>query len=153
MTKKKKKVKNLRNQIDPTTDALRHRLPLGDLIGYKKVDMTFISNLGLEEVGEGIVTLFIPKDADAICGDDMFRSKKSRCSKAVVMAVEPAVPWKYKLKKVKSFYAGHRGYRGTCLKYKVGKVVKPDSKFDKDTTATCSTGIHFFLDRNKAEKY
>ena len=67
-------------------------------------------------------------------------TRKCRCSEAEVLEIDDG-----KLQEICS------GYDESFV-YKVGEIVKVDD-FDTDRWNECSTGIHFFITRQEAEKY
>ena len=99
----------------------------GSFIGYKKV-------------GAYIVELLILEDAKRSSATTM----KCRCDKAKVLDIEN-IETGEKVKAVKSDYNSE-------FIYKVGEIVTVDD-FDDDRWNECSTGIHFFMNRENAINY
>lgn len=88
-----------------------------------------------------IVKLLIPEDARRSSAT----GRKCRADKAVVLSIEPIFGMPVIPDEVYSRY-------DPSFAYKVGQtVVVPD--FDTDRFNECSTGIHFFIDRQEAIDY
>ena len=101
----------------------------GSFIGYKKA------------VCEYIVKLQICKDAKRSSAT----TKKCRCSKALVLAIENIYGSDSVLQEIESIY-------NPSFVYRVGKIVEvPD--FDDNRWNECAPGIHFFMDRQDAVEY
>ena len=101
----------------------------GSFIGYKKA------------VCEYIVKLQICKDAKRSSAT----TKKCRCSKALVLAIENIYGSDSVLQEIESIY-------NPSFVYRVGKIVEvPD--FDDNRWNECAPGIHFFIDRQDAVEY
>lgn len=99
----------------------------GSFIGYKKA-------------GECIIELLILEDAKRCSAT----SAKCRCSKARVLDIED-IRTGEKVKEIRSNYDND-------FVYKTGEVVYVNN-FDNDRWNECSTGIHFFLNKENAIKY
>ena len=99
----------------------------GSFIGYKKADGC-------------IVKLLILKDAKRSSATTV----KCRCSKAKVLEIREIQTDKL-LDSVSSDY-------DIDFVYKVGEVVSVDD-FDDNRWSECSTGIHFFMNRENALNY
>ena len=101
----------------------------GSFIGYKKCR------------GGLIVELEIPEDALRSSAT----TRKCRCSKAKVLSIT-------NLDRSKPNCTEATSKRDPSFVYKVGEIVEvPD--FDTNRFNECSTGIHFFVTREEAEKY
>ena len=101
----------------------------GSFIGYKKCR------------GGLIVELEIPEDALRSSAT----TRKCRCSKAKVLSIT-------NLDRSKPECTEATSKRDPSFVYKVGEIVEvPD--FDTNRFNECSTGIHFFVTREEAEKY
>ena len=101
----------------------------GSFIGYKKA------------VSEKIVKLQICKDAKRLSAT----TKKCRCSKALVLAIENIDGSDSGLQEIKSIY-------NHCFIYRVGEIAEvPD--FDDNRWNECAPGLHFFVDRQDAVEY
>ena len=100
----------------------------GDFIGWKKAS------------GK-IVKLHIPKDALRSSAT----TRKCRCSKAEVVEIYNLDGTISEQRCVKSDYNNN-------FVYKVGETVSVDN-FDEDRWNECSSGIHFFLNRQEAINY
>ena len=121
---------NLSNmQIDASTDGITIECPEeGSFIGYKKAQ-------------DKIVVLEILADAKRSSAT----SHKCRCSKAKVLRIEE---FDGTISKVKSISSDFDEY----FIYKIGKTVEvPD--FDENRWNECSTGIHFFMNKEMAKQY
>jgi hypothetical protein len=70
---------------------------------------------------------------------------KLRVSEAIVLEIKT-------LKKGKTLTKARSGWLSTFI-YEVGKVVKPQYKFDEKHTNDCSSGIHGYLSRKSAERH
>ena len=99
----------------------------GSFVGYKKA-------------GKCIVKLLILEDAKRSSAT----TAKCRCDKAKVLDIENAYTGE-KIKAIKSDYNSE-------FIYKVGEIVTVDN-FDDDRWNECSTGIHFFMNRDNAINY
>ena len=99
----------------------------GSFIGYKKAD-------------NKIVKLLITEDAKRSSGT----SRKCRCSKARVLSITN-IENVVKYNKVTSDY-------DKSFVYKVGEIVEVKD-FDEDRWNECSTGIHFFVNKENALNY
>ena len=101
----------------------------GSFIGYKKCR------------GGLIVELEIPEDALRSSAT----TRKCRCSKAKVLSIT-------NLDGSKSESTEAASNRDSSFVYKVGETVEV-TNFDPNRWNECSTGIHFFVTREEAEKY
>ena len=101
----------------------------GSFIGYKKA------------VCEYIVKLQICKDAKRSSAT----TKKCRCSKALVLAIENIDESDSGLQGIASIY-------DPSFIYRVGEIVEV-SDFDDNRWRECAPGIHFFMDRQDAVDY
>ena len=101
----------------------------GSFIGYKKCR------------GGLIVELEIPEDALRSSAT----TRKCRCSKAKVLSITNLDDSKSKCTEATS-------KRDSSFVYKVGETVEV-TNFDPNRFNECSTGIHFFVTREEAEKY
>ena len=99
----------------------------GSFIGYKKADGCLIE-------------LLIPEDAKRSSAT----TTKCRCSKAKVLDIEN-IKTGEKLKEIRSNYDNN-------FMYEIGEIVSVDN-FDNDRWNECSTGIHFFVNKDNAIKY
>ena len=100
----------------------------GSFIGFKKAD-------------NKIVVLEIPEDAKRLSAN----GRKCRCDKAKVLGIQNIDGSQSDLIEVVSD-------RTNDFVYKVGEVVSVDD-FDEDRWNECSTGIHFFINREEAVRY
>jgi len=100
----------------------------GDFIGWKKC------------LNGSIVKLLIPANAKRSSAT----TRKCRASKAKILAIFDKDG--KKIKETTSIY-------DNTFIYKVGKIVKPTEKFEKDRWVECGAGIHFFITRIEAELY
>ena len=101
----------------------------GSFIGYKKASYGYI------------VKLQICKNARRSSAT----TKKCRCSKALVLAIENRNGSYSGLQEIESIY-------NTSFVYRVGEIAEvPD--FDDNRWHECAPGIHFFMDRQDAVKY
>ena len=99
----------------------------GSFIGYKKANSCIIELLILEDAKRSSAT-----------------TMKCRCDKAKVLAIRD-IGTGDKINVVKSDYDPN-------FIYEVGEVVSVND-FDDDRWNECSTGIHFFMNRENALKY
>ena len=100
------------------------------------------SFIGYKRCSDGrIVELEIPEDALRSSAT----TNKCRCSKAKVVSI---TTWHGEPSDCTSAVSMH----DSNFIYKVGEVVSVDN-FDTDRWNECSTGIHFFMTREEAEKY
>ena len=101
----------------------------GSFIGYKKA------------ICKKIVKLQICEDAKRSSAT----TKKCRCSKALVLAIENIDGSDSGLQEIKSIY-------NHCFIYRVGEIAEvPD--FDDNRWNECAPGLHFFVDRQDAVEY
>ena len=101
----------------------------GSFIGYKKA------------VSGKIVKLQICEDAKRSSAT----TKKCRCSKALVLAIENIDEFDSGLQGIASIY-------DPSFIYRVGEIVEV-SDFDDNRWRECAPGIHFFMDRQDAVDY
>lgn len=99
----------------------------GSFIGYKKAEDCIIKLLIMEDSKRSSAT-----------------SIKCRCDKAKVLYIERI----YTSEKVESVSSDYN----VNFVYKVGEIVKVDD-FDEDRWHECSTGIHFFINKQNAIQY
>lgn len=85
-----------------------------------------------------IVKLQIPKDAKRLSAT----GRKCRCDKAKVLEIQNLDGTKANITRIRSNFDG-------SFIYEVGKIVSVDN-FDEDRWNECSTGIHFFVNRQEA---
>lgn len=88
-----------------------------------------------------IVKLQIPEDAKRLSAT----GRKCRCDKAKVLEIQNLDGTKVNITKIRSDFEGN-------FIYEVGKTVSVDN-FDEDRWNECSTGIHFFVNRQEAVQY
>ena len=101
----------------------------GSFIGYKKACY------------EKIVKIQICEDAKRSSAT----TKKCRCSKALVLAIENIDGSDSGLQEIESCF-------DHCFVYRIGEIVEvPD--FDDNRWNECAPGIHFFMDRQNAVEY
>ena len=99
------------------------------------------SFVGWKKAHAKIVKLLIPEDAERLSA----AGRKCRCNKAVVIAIENLDGRESGLNEVPSDY--------DCdFIYKIGETVSV-AYFDKYRFNECSTGIHFFINRQEAVNY
>lgn len=101
----------------------------GSFIAYKKVR----SNI--------ILKLLIPKEAKRCSG----LSRKCRCNKAIVLEMQNYNGESIDVKEAYSIF-------NKFFKYRIGEIVEV-SDFDEDRWNECTTGIHFFINRQEAIEY
>lgn len=101
----------------------------GSFIGYKKAFY------------KKIVKLQICEDAKRSSAT----TKKCRCSKALVLAIENIDGSDSGLQKIESYF-------DFSFIYRVGKIIEV-SDFDNNRWNECAPGIHFFMDRQDAVDY
>ena len=118
-----------------------------DLCGAKNVPFVpyacpdFGIFIGFKKASGYIVVLEIPEDAKRLSAT----SRKCRCNKAKVLEIQNIDGTKADVTEVKS---GH----DSSFVYRVGDMVSvPD--FDENRWNECSTGIHFFINRQEAVNY
>ena len=103
----------------------------GSFIGWKK-----------DGTGELIIKLLIQEDAKRLSAN----GRKCRCDKAQVLAIENLDGTHSD--KVETYSANDRSFI-----YKVGEMVTPKEAFCEDRWQECSSGIHFFINRQEAVEY
>ena len=101
----------------------------GSFIGYKKAIYGYI------------VKLQICEDAKRSSAT----TKKCRCSKALVLAIENMDGSDSGLQEIESHF-------DPCFIYRVGEIAEVYN-FDNDRWRECASGIHFFMDRQDAVEY
>ena len=109
-------------------------------IGYNLACPEEGSFIGYKKANECIVKLLILEDSKRSSAT----SVKCRCDKAKVLEIEN-IKTGEKLKEIRSNYDNNFIYR-------VGEIVTV-SNFDNDRWNECSTGIHFFVNKDNAIKY
>ena len=102
---------------------------IGSFIGYKKAYYGYI------------VKIQICEDAKRSSAT----TKKCRCSKALVLAIESIDGSDSGLQKIESYF-------DFSFIYRVGKIIEV-SDFDDNRWNECAPGIHFFMDRQDAVEY
>ena len=100
----------------------------GNFVGYKKA-------------ADKIVVLEIPADAKRSSATTL----KCRCNKAKVLRIENLDGTPADISEIASDYDEN-------FIYKIGEIVEV-SNFDENRWNECSTGIHFFLNRQNAENW
>ena len=109
-------------------------------IGYNLSCPEKGSFIGYKKAGDCIIELLIPDDAKRSSAT----SVKCRTNKVKVLEIEN-IKTGEKLKEINSNYDNN-------FIYKVGEIVCVDN-FDEDRWNECSTGIHFFMNRDNAINY
>ena len=109
-------------------------------IGYNLVCPEEGSFIGYKKASRYIVKLLILEDAKRSSATTM----KCRCDKAKVLDIEN-VETGEKIEEIESNFDSE-------FIYKVGEIVSVDN-FDDDRWNECSTGIHFFMNRENAINY
>lgn len=118
----------------------------GSFIAYKKVKVNPNTFWGTINIGSyAIVVLKVPASAKRSSANN----KKCRCDKAKVLRFETLDGEKIKDTKRYTFVSMH----DSCFEYTVGKTVAPEKPFCEDRWKECSSGIHFFMDREDAVFY
>ena len=108
----------------------------GVFIGWKKCKRQ-VPNIGEESV---LVQLEIPEDAKRLSAT----GRKCRCDKAKVIRIT-------NLDGTEEYETACSDYNNSFT-YKVGETVSVDN-FDENRWNECSTGIHFFINRQEAVNY
>ena len=109
----------------------------GEFIAWKK------ARLHGKTGGSCIVKLLIPADAKRLSAT----TEKCRADKAVVLEVQDMDGHVLD----ECAYSSYEYARD--FEYKVGETVTPREPFDEDRWNECSSGIHFFIDREMAKRY
>ena len=99
------------------------------------------SFIGWKKANDFIVKLRITEDALRSSAT----TRKCRCSKAEVLAIETIEGDKAEVNEVSSNY-------DSSFKYRIGETVEVDD-FDTDRWNECSSGIHFFVTREEAVRW
>ena len=112
----------------------------GSFIGWKKVfiDDELANHTGIPMIAK----LLIPEDAERLSGAD----NKCSCNKAKVLEIQTLDGESKNDLICYSLYNPH-------FLYKVGETVTTEKPFNKDRWEICSSGIHFFIDRQSAVDY
>ena len=110
----------------------------GEFIGWKKAFNNY--------VGSVIIELLIPEDAKRSSAT----GNKCRCSRAKVLSITPLIMTdKYIKKEVKEAESCHcEGFY-----YRLGEWVESIMPFDNCRWHECSSGIHFFMEKEDAINY
>ena len=108
----------------------------GSFIGWKKVYSCDEPEIQM------IAKLLIPEDAERLSG----AGNKCRCNKAKVLEIQTLDG------ELKNDLICYSLYNPHFL-YKVGETVTAEKPFNKDRWEVCSSGIHFFIDRQSAVDY
>ena len=109
-------------------------------IGYSLACPETGSFIGYKKAGGCLVELLILEDAKRSSATTV----KCRCNKAKVLDIENIETGK-KIKEIRSDYDKNFIYR-------VGKIIEIDN-FNEDRWNECSTGIHFFMNKENAVNY
>ena len=109
-------------------------------IGYNLACPEEGSFIGYKKAKDCIIKLLILKNSKRSSATTL----KCRCDKAKVLDIEKIDTGK----KVESISSSH----DNDFIYKVGEIVKVDD-FDENRWNECSTGIHFFMNKQNAIKY
>ena len=118
-----------------------------DLRGAKNIPLIpyacpdFGMFIGWKKAKGYIVCLEIPEDAKRLSAT----GRKCRCDKAKVLSITQKDGTDSGLKKIPSD-------RDENFIYRVGEMVEVNN-FDEDRWNECSTGIHFFINRQEAVEY
>ena len=118
-----------------------------DLYGAKNIPLIpyacpdFGMFIGWKKAKGYIVCLEIPEDAKRLSAT----GRKCRCDKAKVLSITQKDGTDSGLKKIPSD-------RDENFIYRVGEMVEVNN-FDEDRWNECSTGIHFFINRQEAVEY
>lgn len=88
-----------------------------------------------------IVELYIPSDALRSSAG----GRKCRCNKAIVLSITDIHK--------KFYYKEAHSLHDHDFIYRVGETVEPTKDFDLNRWNECSSGIHFFLNRQEAVNY
>ena len=97
--------------------------------------------IGFKKASGYIVVLEIPEDAKRLSAT----GRKCRCNKAKVIEIQNIDGTKANVTKVASDY-------DSDFVYEVGKTVSVDN-FCEDRWEECSSGIHFFINRQESVNY
>lgn len=129
------------------TDLSDADLSDADLYGAKNIPFISFacpdtgSFIAYKKASGYIVKLQIPEDAKRLSAT----SRKCRCDKAQVLEIQNFDGTTADVTEVRSS-------QDKNFIYKVGKTVSVDN-FDKNRWNECSTGIHFFINRQEAVNY
>ena len=97
--------------------------------------------IGFKKASGYIVVLEIPEDARRLSAT----GRKCRCDKAKVLHIQNLDGMQANIEAVTSNH-------DPSFIYRVGELVSVDD-FDEDRWNECSTGIHFFINRQEAVEY
>ena len=92
--------------------------------------------------GKLIIKLLIPEDAKRLSA----MGRKCRCDKAQVLAIE-------NLDGTPSEKTETYSQNDNHFIYRIGETVAPEKPFCEDRWQECSSGIHFFINRQEAVEY
>ena len=127
----------------------------GSFIAWKKLtahfnteDLPFSFHTSDNEV---LCKLLIPEDAVRLSGNGL----KCRASKAKVLDIIGLT--EYNDDEVRTTteerYGEAYSLTSDSFKYKVGEIVKPEGEIDYNRFHECTSGIHFFIDKQQAIDY
>lgn len=122
-------------------DAERANLSCADLSYANLSRADFGSFIGYKKARGLIVELEILSDAKRISAT----GRKCRCDKAKVLSIQ-------NIDGTPSILTSVASNRDSEFIYKVGEIVTVDD-FDENRWNECSTGIHFFINRQEAVNY
>lgn len=109
----------------------------GSFIGWKKA---YYDDVESNTIKSCLVKLFIPEDAKR----SSYSTRKCRCDKAQVLGI-------YSLDGSESPISAFSYYDSNFV-YKTNEIISIDN-FDENRWRECSTGIHFFINRQEAINY
>lgn len=109
----------------------------GSFIGWKKAWRSDI-------VSTCIIKLLIPEDAKRCSAV----GRKCRCDKAVVLEIQD----KQTGETLDADVDAYSDYDNRFI-YTVGETVTPTEPFNEDRWSECTSGIHFFINRQEAVNY
>ncbi len=128
----------------------------GSFIGWKKAKLLFLSEALNDSVEFKIpgtfaslpfnclVKLKIPEDAKRMSAGN---NRKCRCDKAIVLDIQKMDGTSYPADTIAV------SYFDWSFTYKVGEIVTPVKPFDDNRWHDCSSGIHFYINRQDAVDY
>ena len=110
----------------------------GAFIGWKKAFN--------KDVGSVIIELLIPEDAKRSSAT----GSKCRCDKAKVVSMTSLIQIK---KHIRKDITEAISFANDRFIYRLGEWVQPEHPFDDCRWHECTSGIHFFMEKEDAEKY
>ena len=121
-------------------------LPEDDMIGWKQTQVQYILGRDCSRIWRYLVKLLIPSGAKRV----RHWSGKCRASEALVLETF-MINQDRSLEKQFDGLITYSAWQNS-FSYKVGETVK-EPYFDPNPNIACTRGIHFYLDKKRAQEY